>query len=257
MDAQAPVLPAHNQSSATSIFRLLHLPQEIQDNVYEMYFQGCTLKLEGNAVDDSLMLRLNGDADDQNDLDDEDMVMPQTVTNPPHCLLDIELVCRKVHLDARRARSRVWPRSVSVESSRYQDVVSELRSRKYAWLQNHIDTLKVDTGILLRQSSLSFPVLLNSFPHLRYLEFDGILELSLDHHVLTFQACEELKQMTENGSLIDAHRKCFGGHDVQALANRMAQRFGSEYSIRATSHIKWLARINRGRDAGFYATTVS
>ncbi|KAK5092936.1 hypothetical protein LTR70_005200 [Exophiala xenobiotica] len=237
MDTQAPVLPARNQSSATSIFRLLDLPQEIQDKVYDMYFQGCTLKLQGNAVDDSLMLRLNGDADGQNDVDDEDMVMHQSVTNPAYSLLDIELVCRKVHLDARRARSRVWPRTVSLELSRYRNMGFQLRSRKYAWLQNHIDTFKVDTETLLGQSSLFFPVTLNSFPHLRHLEFDGRFYLPLNDHVLTFQAPEEPQRMTKDGSLINAHRTCIRRHGVQALANQMAQKFGSEYSIRGTSHI--------------------
>jgi len=181
--------------------------------------------------------------------------MPQTVTNPPHFLLDIELVCRKVHLDARRARSRVWPRTVSLESSRHQDVVSQLPSRKYAWLQNHIDTLKVDTMILLGQSSLLFPVLLNSFPHLRHLEFDEVRQSNLNDHVLTFRSSEELQKMTKNGSLIYAHRTCIGRHNVQGLVNRMAQKFGSEYSIRGNSHIMWLAGVDGGNHAGWCATT--
>lgn len=176
---------------------------------------------------------------------------------PAYPTLDVELVCRKVHLDARRARSRVWPRIVTLESSWYQDMVFQLPSRKYVWLQNHIDTLKFDAEILLGPSSLLFPMLLNSFPHLRHLEFDGLLELFLDEYVLTFQASEELQQMVKNGTLVDVHRICFRTHNVQALANRMAQKFGSEYTISGTSHIMWHARIDGGSYAGFCATTVS
>lgn len=76
MDTQALVFSTRNQSTATSTFRALVLPQEIQDKVYDKYFQGCTLKLGGNTAHDKLVLHLDGETEDQNDLDDEDMVMP-------------------------------------------------------------------------------------------------------------------------------------------------------------------------------------
>ena len=68
-------------------FRLLDLPQELQDDVYEKYFEG--VRLTRLSVNETIPC------------------------------LNIELACRKTCLDVRQVRDRVWPRIVHLDPFRW------------------------------------------------------------------------------------------------------------------------------------------
>lgn len=90
-------------------FRLLNLPQEIQDKIYEKYFEGVKL------------------------------VYPLVKSTVPS--LHIEQTCKKVNRDARNIRERVWPRKLEVNIYVFEDFLQLLDGRVNAeWLVDRIDT---------------------------------------------------------------------------------------------------------------------
>lgn len=101
-------------------FRLQDLPDELQIKVYQKYFEGTRLKLdkyEGSAN----KLLFSG--------------MPS---------LNVELVCRDMHIEARKARSQQTHRylitcETHMLSPKALDLFTE--DARYVWIREHIDML--------------------------------------------------------------------------------------------------------------------
>ncbi|KAK5088250.1 hypothetical protein LTR05_002467 [Lithohypha guttulata] len=146
-------------------FRLLNLPQEIQDKIYEKYFEGVKL------------------------------VYPLVKSTVPS--LHIEQTCKKVNRDARNVRERVWPRKLEVNIHLLEDFLELLNGRANAeWLVDRIDTFhflatdlffgdnlsNVYEAMIWRSVSISWPNLRNVYfswtltPYLDFFNTDEFAE---------------------------------------------------------------------------------
>lgn len=113
-----PTMATQNDHQAP--FRLLDLPAELQKLVYRKYFEGTKLTIT-EYDEDSGTTKIEG--------------MPS---------LSLELVCRAVHDEAKRARTQETSTRVRLSSATFIDYLAEFaEDARYIWVQTHVQTLDI------------------------------------------------------------------------------------------------------------------
>lgn len=108
------------QNDHQAPFRLLDLPAELQKLVYRKYFEGTKLTIT-EYDEDSGTTKIEG--------------MPS---------LSLELVCRAVHDEAKRARTQETSTRVRLSSATFIDYLAEFaEDARYIWVQTHVQTLDI------------------------------------------------------------------------------------------------------------------
>ncbi|KAK5946664.1 hypothetical protein PMZ80_000807 [Knufia obscura] len=190
-------------------FRLLDLPQEIQDRIYELYFEDATITIEHIET----LYDNHDQAEDPETSDDNAPHIKVKVSDIPS--LSIDLVSRKVHLDALAARNRtisdILQLQTAVDMPQKHLLLEVAENAKYEWVRNHVTCLKfMDDNFLYE-----FPDwqrFLQNFPYLRYItlclyRIKAVLDFDLRNTIddlLSGAVDEDIARMTvENPRLAE------------------------------------------------------
>lgn len=147
--------PASEDATTQAPFRLLDLPQEVQDKVYEKYFE------------------------------DTPALIPNR--NTKLTSLNVDLTSRKVMQDARRARDKVWPNLLEGAAASFLDLMARSKNQPdYRWLKNHIREIKIKSHCAdYTQPNFSLPPdqvfagwhkVISNCPNLRHICFLNIVD---------------------------------------------------------------------------------
>ncbi|KAK5939783.1 hypothetical protein PMZ80_008165 [Knufia obscura] len=151
MKPSTPLDRAHHDAILVP-FRLLDLPQELQDRIYEQYFQSTGLRAFRKSQDEWW-----------DNPSPSDHVNFEGIQG-----LALERASSKVAADSRRARRKTWPRTLDVDVScaLYGGDFDALCYARYAWLQEHIERINM-TMPAIGGRDQSWSMWLASFAHLR------------------------------------------------------------------------------------------
>ena len=135
-------------------FRLLDLPQEIQDQIYAKYYEGVDLVLRKCERRDSI-------------------IFTSAISFKPLPNLIIEQTCRKVLTDSRRVRHNIWSRKLTI--ARLLGVkpwINPLASDiKFAWLRQLVEKLDFEGEKLGTVLNSGVEELIQQFTNLRQIRF--------------------------------------------------------------------------------------
>ena len=201
-------------------FRLLDLPQEIQDRIYEKHFEEANPTVEFAewlcpglypSFIDSAALKLSGLPD-----------------------LSVECVSRKVFKDARAARERSMTTTIDFKGPKEVEYASMLlrfgQERKTRWLSGRATCIRLDEGDkYFRSYPEDWSLILGRFPKLRHVavrfcsyEFKGIDD-QVDNIMRGGPAVDEIESRMQKNAVHD--------RNLVDLARAMKSFFGDGCSV--------------------------
>lgn len=177
-------------------FRLLDLPQEIQDQVYYLYFEETHLQINHSN--------------------------PLRFVDPPD--LNIDLVCRKVCGDARRARSVAIRPSLHLRLGWLTHCLNPLLTPRYAWLHSHVSEIEFDD---VPDLSLAFwRRFLDTFANVRIFDFNYVPGFPIPISI-------PMRSLAVQVELLQFHRRNM--RDLARIANR---RHGEHSTIKIRHRLR-------------------
>lgn len=200
--------PPSSHTLTQASFPFLDLPQEIQERVYDKYFE------------------------------DTPAVIPspnQEVTS-----LNIELTSRKVMHDARKARDKLWPRILEGSAESFFDMAGRPEPKKNTqWLRNHIrgvkaknqnfDPTEPNFGQPLDEVTTVWPRIISSCPNLRYICISH-LEKQHDRH---FHSNPEIfvHRYSETSTYVIRFHLYDTEKQLRNLSSVLESKFGEDYNL--------------------------
>lgn len=174
-------------------FRLLDLPQEIQDNIYRKYFEDATPTLTGKTHCDWARESQEEEEEEDHQEAEYDETDEEHRENTDHVLaisgvpnLTIDLVSKKVNKDARKARERAMSKTLLVTGlycCHGQDMDRLGLGEEYTWVRKHFDSIIY--GEYSVKPAVQWAAFGSAFPNLRYIEIRclsglGIRSIDID-----------------------------------------------------------------------------
>ena len=170
----------HKVSSNTHLpqmtFRLLDLPQEIQEHTYTMYYKDAHLELK---------LLPTGEMKGPHFL--HGAYPPVLLPSEPICKrflrgttsLNIELTCKRIRASAQEIRSKVWTSFSIDEASSGDECPIELftKGEQFAWLRSHITSITIKGLSPLKFSYPDFSTIFSSCARRPYMYFEIVREI--------------------------------------------------------------------------------
>lgn len=135
-------------------FRLLDLPQEIQNQIFTKYYEGVELILQRIERRDTILFS-------------------QLIKFHPLPSLALELTSRKVFADSRKVRQVAWPRKLTlVNLLGIKFWILQLAEHsKYKWLRNHIESFEFNGREYVWLEDAGIKELVLGCPSLREIRF--------------------------------------------------------------------------------------
>lgn len=190
-------------------FRLLDLPQEIQDKIYEAYHQGVKLTL------------------------------PLQKGSLPS--LNIEVVSRKVGHDAKKVRDAIWPRKIEVSAEGWLQLTTAERF-VVGWLGTHIDSIDLRSAghDELFSVIIELPSFVMVLPTVRFLK---TTHRSATHFFPSARNPASLVQ--ELFSEAATYEEHIGSNmyasGLQRTAANFSKNFGDDWSVTTRRARRWAA----------------
>ncbi|KAK5949543.1 hypothetical protein OHC33_009350 [Knufia fluminis] len=214
-------------STSPTHFRLLHLPQEIQDIIYDKYFGDSSLWLERYREPfPPYVVQLD----------------TYRVGNLPR--LDIDLTCKRVQGAARAARVRAWTH-LTVENASVTDeqpIDAIARSDRFLWVRNNTSSIEIQQICC----DGSFP----SFDSLKQLVINCTklhnIRLHFQHQTASASEAERghdfLNELWSEDK-IDEYLIMMEKLQPRSLATILADKYGDDYSLTASMRtLQWWRR---------------
>ena len=210
-------------------FRLLDLPQEIQDRVYEKYFGECQPSVHFFSVSDREYHTMR-------DLD---------IKGIPN--LAIERVSRKVGRDAREARERSITTTIVLQGTKQASEGDMLHrtalANRMEWLRSRATCVRLENGWSVANHEQEYSWIMSRFPQLRSIvvTFERTSPFDKDRLHKLLKGDRMVTDVVEEAIVNQA----VGLRGLPELAFEMAQQSRFNYSITSHATIFFKASIAR------------
>lgn len=203
-------------------FRLLDLPQELQDHVYTFYHKS-----------KHTYPRVKVDVTGRNSRFESHKFLLMIGNQKS---LALEIACKKLCADSRRIRDKTWSRTLYCnEVLEWCDDIPLLPNRPgNAWVRSYVNRLKLDFEDLPLCSVGVFKTLIGSFENLRYFKiidsvgYGKIMEL----HPSNIGAIRQLSRSMLEAQLLEETTRARMLPNISLLQDRYGTNFKVEYTHR-------------------------
>ncbi|KAJ9654076.1 hypothetical protein H2198_006815 [Neophaeococcomyces mojaviensis] len=207
-------------------FRLLDLPQEIQDNVYAKYYEGVWLVLQRVEWRSSILFSAK-------------------IGFNPLPDLRVEQTCRKVLTDSRRARRKVWPRKLVIDNLLgiklwLTPLASDL---KYDWLRGHVETIEFKAKNTQAVINAGVEELIQECPNLQQVQFTYNVYHTLNGDDQLTQSFASVKDGTKSSREMVVHKE----RGFEQIARLLLNQRGPNACVKITIIMHYV-RTDMGSD---------